>query len=674
MKLPYSLLKEYVNHRHSPEELGHLLTMTGFELEEIIEIAGEPVLDVNIMANRGDGASILGLVREILAKDPEAKPTPLTQTLLSGNPLPDDESRDLWSRTGITIQTDHCTRYACRIFTDVVNGPSPEWLVKKLELLGQRSINLLVDLTNLVMFETGQPLHAFDLDKLAGERIVVRLAEPGETFVTLDEIERTLTPGQMLICDAEKPVAIAGVMGGLHSEVSATTTRCLLESAHFVNTSVRRTRKELGLQTEASYRFERSVDPAGVVRALNRFADLYQQITGKAAEPGVADAWPTPPTEITLTLRLKRCRELLGMPVTRDEAVDYLSRLGCTVTEHPETDSLEAVIPSWRTDLLREEDLIEEVGRVHGYERIPERLPIGSTPIGGAAAEELFVDTVREVLLSLGFNQAISHSLRAPHPLDAPGTNHIALRDPGSPEHSHLRNSILPNLCDAALRNGTTPVAVFETGKVFPGLTEHISCGILLSGDRTDPSWTGRKPVPADFFTLKGHLENLYARVRRTFTASAPASPDPRLHPTRQAAIPGGIFGQIHPDLAEQSGLHPATLLAEINLELLYEASGHEPVQPVLHRNPAVRRDISFVISKEVPFSRIELAIQNTAGELLERVWLFDVYSGDNLPFGTQSLAIALQLRKAGNFTDEEANQVRDQVVQALERLGAKLR
>jgi len=679
VKLPVSLLAEYVVTDKTPEELGHLFTMTGFELEEIVEINGEPVLDINIMANRGDGASILGLCRELLAKDPTAKATPLLERLFEGCPLPDDQARDIWEHATIKIDTPECSRFGARLFRGVSNGESPDWLKSRLELLGQRPISLLVDLTNFVMFETGQPLHAYDYDHLHGHRIIVRQAHEGEKMQTLDETERELDPSMMMICDADRTIGVAGVMGGLDTEVSANTTTCLLEAAHFDKQSVRRTRKRLGLHTEASYRFERYVDPEGVVRALNRFAELLEQAIGVRPSGGVADVYPAPREPRAVHLSMARARTLLGMPVGFDEAADYLTRLGFEVTADTESDAITAIAPSWRDDIERADDLIEEIGRVHGYDRIPEALPIGSTPQGGLQGIHLWTAEIRQAALKAGLDQIISHSLRKESPLDAPD-GLIPLREPGSPEHAFLRNSLLSSLADAANRNGNQNLALFEIGRVFHpaggealekyGEASHFA--FLITGTPDLPSWNKGGP-DADFFAAKGVLESLATAARRRLEFRLPRQSDPRFHPTRQADLDIGVFGQIHPEVAAAADLPEATFLAEIDLTRWFATDKADPVYTPLSRHPALRRDISVLVPVSLPYADIEQAIISH-GPDLETHWLFDVYEGKGVPEGHRSLAIALVFRKEGNFTDEEGNAARDAIVDALTNLGATLR
>ncbi|MBA4292490.1 phenylalanine--tRNA ligase subunit beta [bacterium] len=694
MKLTLSMLKDYVETNLDAQAIANHLTMTGFELEEITEVEGEPVLDINIMANRGDGASVLGLSRELLAKDPSSRPTELYTRATNRFPASDAHNRDIWAKTSVEIQTASCTRYAARVFENLHNGPSPEWLQRRLRQIGQRPISLLVDLTNYVMFEVGQPLHAFDLNTLAGERIIVRQAEAGEKLTTLDGTTHELQPHHMVIADADHAIALAGIMGGEPTEVSESTTRCLLESAHFVNTSVRRTRKELGLFTEASYRFERSVDPEGVVASLNRFTELYTEITGEKPVGGVIDVYPTAPQTHELTVFIRRASTLLGMDITVEQAQSYLENLGFTILGIS-PDSIEVQTPTWRIDILREEDLIEEIGRVHGYEKIPEALPIGSTPIGGPQGFELLTDQIREAALRSGFDQVVSHSLRDLHPLDSDflspslgrggggvddqQPSRIRVRQPHSPEMAYLRNSILPSLTDAQRKNNLDNIHIFEIGRIHSSEGEFTQIAFLSNGTFEEQSWRPTDQSTADFFTLKGTLEQIAHSVNLPIAFKRHTS-DPRFHPTRCAKVilgnqDVGLIGQIHPLVAESSSLPATTVLAELTLDpLKHEVTGI-PTYHSISRNPASRRDIAILIKKDVPFAEIEATILTAGGPDLERHWLFDVYEGKGVPDGFHSLAIALQFRRMNaNLKDEESNALRDQVVTALTSLGATLR
>jgi len=678
MKLPISMITDLVHTSLTPEQIGDLLTMAGFELEGLEEVEGQAVLDIKVMANRGDGLSALGLAREILAKDPNAKPTDIYIGATKRYARPADVAP---SEGTIDIQTDACTRYAFRLAYNVVNGDSPEWLQKLIRQSGQRPISLLVDLSNFVMLEQGQPLHTFDLDKLGGPNIVVRGGRPGEKLTTLNGDEHEVQPHHMLICTPEKAVAVAGVMGGLETEVDANTKNMLLESAHFVNTSVRKTRKELGLNTEASYRFERSVDPAGVVAAINRFQDLYEQITGrKDFSESTHDVYQITADLRTIEYSPSRASVLLGMEVTAEQAEKYLGALGFDVQ------GTKVTPPSWRPDIVREEDVIEEIGRVHGFDRIPETPIRGTSTRGGQFGIYGISEKTRQALLRCGLDQVISHSLRDRHPLDFKEDWRVGPRNPHSPEMAWLRDSLLPGLAEAASRNGGKNVQLFEIGKVFVRgeyqTDESPEASFLITGQMGQPHWESKTPPVVDFWFAKGIVEEVAAALGDTIVFGLPRNPDRRFHPTRQAGILlnhgidwAGTVGQIHPDVAEALGLPEETFMAEMDLLVFAIQDDLEHELKPVSRNPAVRRDIAFTISKDVPYSDVDQAIAQAGGAELEHHWLFDVYTGSHVAEGQQSLAIALQFRKmGGNLTDDDANKLRDGVVAAIQELGGVLR
>jgi phenylalanyl-tRNA synthetase beta chain len=679
MKFPYAMLLDFVQTRLNAEQVGDLLTMAGFELEGIEEVGGDSVLDVKVMSNRGDGLSVFGLAREVLAKDGESEPTELYLRAARRFKDEEDESQTLPPNpAAVTIDTNECTRYACRYFDNLTGKDSPDWIKVRLEQSGQRSLGLLVDLTNYVMLELGQPLHVFDYDKLIGGRIVVRKARSGEKLTTLNGVDHELSSDQMMICDAVQPVAVAGVMGGQDSEVSTRSTRILLESAHFQNISVRRTRKQLGLNTDASYRFERSVDPDGVVAAIERFTEL---LGAQGSE--IVDVYPGEGQRAVVEVHIDRAVKLLGMPIRHDEAKSYLERLGMTVIGHG--DPYSVIPPSWRPDIVREEDLIEELGRVHGYDRIPERLPSGTTTSGGLKGQYLQDEMLRQAVVRSGYVQIISHSLRDRHPLDFSEENRIMPRNPASPETAYLRDSLLPSLADAATRNGSKNLHLFEMGQVFDknsagGYRESQKLALLSTGELLPANRKGEVVPVADYFSLKGDLESIAQEAGFELTFSSSEPHDHRFHPTRQASLlagttPVGVIGQIHPRIASELKLPEKTILAELDIRLSFWFGRVEIKVEPISRNPAVGRDIALLIDKAVPYASIERAIESAGGGLLERHWLFDVFEGTGIPEGKHSLGIGLQFRKYGeNFTDEEANQARERVVQALASLGGVTR
>ena len=691
MKFPVSMLGDLVETRLDADELGALLTMAGFELEGIERVEDEPVLDIRVVSNRGDGLSVLGLAREVLAKDPSARRTALYTQACARHVRADSSSADAAGLTSVAIETPCCSRYACRLFRGPGNGESPEWLKARLRQAGQRPISLLVDLSNYVMLELGQPIHAFDFEKLEGRRIVVREPAAGEHLTTLNGDRHELQAGQMMICDAARPVAAAGIMGGLDTEVSGHTTTMLLESAHFDASSVRRTRRQLGLSTDASYRFERSVDPEGVVAALNRYAELLEAANaGWTPVPGVVDHYPRPREQPTQKLRMSRAVRLLGTAVDTEAARGYLQALGFGVEGDGEPFTVR--VPSWRFDVVREDDLVEEIGRVHGYDKIPEALLQGTTTQGGVFGFEAYVDRVRDAMLRCGFTQTIHHSLGSRHRLDYPGSERFGPRNPHSPEASLLRNSLLPGLAETALRNGGREVHLFEIGATFGNFLpdaayahDATELALLSVGALDTAHWSGPEPAQADFYSVKGVLETVLrlgdgAGGFGSRVPAVQASADPRLHPSQQAVLRAddvkvAVFGRIHPDAAADLGLPDTAVLAEVDLYALWAHPGATAGFKSLSRNPAVRRDLSVLIAKSTPYARLENAVREACGDVLERVWLFDVYDGKGIPEGAHSLSIALQLRKQGaNFTDEEANQVREQAARALEAQGGTLR
>ncbi len=684
MKFPYAMLRDFVETTLDAEGVGELLTMAGFELEGIEEVEGDAVLDIKVMANRGDGLSVLGLAREVLAKDRRSEATEHYRIAIAGFPMDDESTPDVADRVTVRIETPECPRYAVRLFEGVANAPAPEWMQKRLRQAGMRPLGVLVDLTNYIMLELGQPLHAFDHAKV-GSTIVVRNAREGDRLTTLNGVEHALRSDQMMICDAEKPVATPGIMGGLETEVTDATTSVLLESANFTNTAIRRIRKQLGLASEASYRFERSVDPEGVVRALNRYAGLLAEAGfSEARVPGVLDVYPGRPNPPSFEVRLARAETLLGVELQLAETRGYLDRLGFHTSDDG-LGSIRVTAPTWRPDVVREEDAIEEIGRVHGYDRIPEALPVGSTTRGGVHGITGLADRVIERALRLGFDQTISYSLRGEHRLDGPG-GRIGPRNPHSPESAWLRNSLLPGLAEAAQRNGGRDQHRFEAGHIFgvnpSGRHEWSHFALLSTGRLAPEGWSKADPGQASFFTLKAAVESCMAFGDLRPEFQAPQGDDSRLHPTRRADVflGGqwvGILGQLHPDAAADLDFAPETIVAEFCLEFLLEASeraGEIRYRPI-SRNPSVRRDIAFLIEKSVPYAKIDATLKGACGDVLEHSWLFDVYDGKGIPEGAHSLAVALQLRKFGeNFTDEEANQVRDRAVAALESLGATQR
>lgn len=672
MRVSVEWLKEYVSTEANAEEIGSTLTMLGIELEAIEDSEIGPVLNFKVTPNRGDCLSVLGLARELCAKDTSRyQPTELMHSAIKGFPIGDEDAVCSDANVEI-IDKNLCHRYGARVFHDTSIGQSSSLIQKRIIACGMRPINVIVDVTNYVMLELGQPLHAFDLEKLEEKKIVVRRAKSNEKLTTLDGEERELDESMLMICDAQNPVAVAGVMGGLDSEVTTSTKHILLESAHFDPSSVRKTRKKLGMNTEASYRFERYVDPEGVIRALNRFTQLYEKESGCKPAHGVIDVYPVQYQPKKIAVREQRWNVLLGMNVPMASAASSLITLGCKVKENG--NALDVIPPSWRNDLSIEDDFVEEIGRIWGYEKIPELLPQGSTPLGGEYNEAKFYTDARNIMLRLGFTEVHSHTFREKSVID-PECEYVEIRNPISPELRFLRPSLLQALCDVAQRHRTRPLRLFEIGKVFTIGKEEMCLAGFLSGKLMEEHWENKQSPTADFFALKGMVEEIFRILLRDFHVSE--SSDIRFHPNRQANIQAGnetvgIMGQLKTSLCDELNLPPENFIFEINLDSCYQASSIKPQYKHISPYPAVRRDIAFAISKEVKFNAIENAIKNSISDVLENFWLFDVYEGKGVEEGHHSLAVAIILRhKEKTLTDEEANDYREIAFQAVEKFGA---
>lgn len=661
------MLLDHVATTLDAEGVGELLTMAGFELEGV---EGD-VLDIKVTSNRGDGLSVVGLAREVLAKDPASRPTALYERAVAGFsdvPLGDAEA------PGVTVESERCRRLTAVRIESVRAQDSPKWLVERLEAAGMRSLGLLVDLTNYVMLELGAPTHTFDADRLTGGRLVIREAREDESIKTLDGGEHRQIAGLTMVCDAERPQSVAGIMGGAESETTDSTTAVLLEAGNWEPIPIRRTRVRLGLGTEASYRFERDADPLGTLPAIRRYVELL-----RAEQPAIRVSAPAdvarPPREIPpIVLRMSRTVARLGMPVSAEEARGYLTRLGMAVWGDGEPFTVAP--PTWRPDLRREDDLVEEIGRVHGYEKIPEAAPVGSVSGGGRLGPYLREARLREAALRAGFDETVSHSLRDLSPLDA-GADRVRPRVAPGPETSVLRDSLLPGLADAAVRNGGRDLHLFEMGRVFRPDEERTALALLSVGRLSGEFRKGDPSSSADFLSLKGTVEGLLGEVSGPAEFRRPSTPDARLHPGRQAEIVSGDavvgrLGELHPEVTRALGLSGEVVVAELFPAAL---AAVEPDYRPVSRQPGTRRDLAVLAPRSLLFSEIRRVVEWAVGPELENLGVFDVYEGAGIPEGHRSIGIALTLRKAAaTFTDEEANGVRELVAAALVAAGATIR
>jgi len=653
----------------------------GRDVAEALALA-DTVLEVGVTPNRPDCLSVLGLAREVAA--------------LLGQPLHlpkvevDEAGESIESRAKVTILAPiPCPRYAARFMTHLTVGPSPFWLRRRLELAGLRSINNLVDVTNYVLLEWGQPLHAFDYQRLEGGEIVVRLPHGHEErFVTLDGQERALTPETLLICDAVGPVALAGIMGGLDSEVTSDTKDVLLESAYFNPSHIRRTAKRLGLSTEASYRFERGVDPDGVIHALERASQLMTELGGGRVLAGRLDVFPTPVPRPRLSLRVSRANAVLGTQLSQEKMVGLLKALHLPVVAL-DGETLVVQAPSHRGDLEREADLIEEVARLAGYDGIPVTLPKGDlgTPRPGPLSRLRRV--AQELLTGLGFSEAVTYSFQSERLFNLLGEEKSGLRlaNPLSEEQAVMRASLVPGLLEMLRRNATRQMAdvrLFELAHSFTPLPEadlpreEERLGGVMCGHRQDESWLA-KPEPLDFFDLKGVVETLLAGLL-VGDVSFRGDGAPAFLTTAARVFAGdrelGWLGELSPTVTDTLDLTGPVFAFELQVSELLAAAEPFPLYTPLPRYPAVYLDVALVLAEAVPAARVTEVLYQHGRPWLVEARLFDVYTGPPIPGGKRSLAFRLTYRDPERtLTDEAVQQHHQRLVAALgQELGAELR
>jgi phenylalanyl-tRNA synthetase beta chain len=666
-------------------------TVPGTPLAQALGLE-DTALEVNVTPNRPDALSHLGIAREVAAAC-GVKLRPPADGLAEKAPA---ASADLKVRVE---SPERCFRYLARVIDGVKIGPSPAWLARRLEACGVRSISNVVDATNFVLLEWGQPLHAFDLEKVAGREIVVRQAAPGEKLTTLDGVERTLSADDLVIADRDRPSALAGVMGGGDSEISAGTTRVLLESAWFEPTGVRRTARRHGLHTEASHRFERGVDPAGVVAAVDRCAALIAELAGGTVRKGRVDAHPHRFKPVDVALSWKRPAEVLGTPVSRAEARRVLAALGFE-ERRPGPKGATFRVPTWRRDVAREEDLIEEIVRLRGYESIPGTLPgiVADTPSLPREAE--VAERARQALEAAGFSEAVNFSFVSPAdlaPLDPGGDDRraIALRNPISADLAVMRWSLAPSLLkDAAYnrRQRVEDVRLYELASVYhrpaagevgdAPAREELRLGGVALGRRHPVGWaTGGEPL--DFADLKGALEGLLEALGIE-GARWSHGREPWLHPRSASRIDWtdargeahllGVAGEIHPRVAAAFDLPREVFAFELSFAALERAARLVPGHADVPRFPAVLRDLAVVVGDAVESRRVLEGVREEP--LAEEVVLFDVYRGAPIPEGKKNLAMAIRYRAADRtLTDAEADAAHQRIVERLRgTLGAELR
>jgi phenylalanyl-tRNA synthetase beta chain len=659
----------------------------GTPLAEALNL-GDTVLDISITPNRSDCLSMIGIAREVAAL------TGGKVRLPAINVAQADE--DIASLSSVSIiDADVCPRYTARMIKNVTIGDSPVWMKARLQAAGMRPINNVVDVTNFVMLELGQPLHAFDYRFLEEGRIVVRKSKAGEEFVSLDGKSRILPDDTLLICDGKKPVAIGGIMGGLNSEVKDDTQIIFLESAYFNPSSIRRSARRLAMPTDAAFRFERGIDPGGVTRALDRAAQLIAELSGGEVLKNILDEYPQPvKTAENIPLRLSRVREIIGEDIADEDVVSLLKSLGMTVQQEGKGKCF-VTPPTCRVDIEREIDLIEEVVRLYGYDRVPVTLPAVAVTETAVIPRLALEEQVRQLLTGAGFTETIHYSFTSPAladclglPADDERRRFVVIRNPLTEEQSVMRTTLAYELLETLKRNinnAAFNLKIFEIGRAFRFRKEgelpvekNILAG-LLSGKTSDDVWGARANV--DFYDLKGALENIFYDLKLTDCVYQAEKAEPFLHPGQSAGIyvKGiriGCLGQAHPEVINRMDVRAQAYLFEINMDLLEKAIDRRISYREISKFPAVTRDVAFVVPEAMEARQMLEIVLNQREDLLENVGIFDIYAGKGLEEGTKSLGLRFSYRALDRtLTDTEINVIHERIVHNTVRLtGAKIR
>ncbi|HEY0321849.1 MAG TPA: phenylalanine--tRNA ligase subunit beta [Pyrinomonadaceae bacterium] len=710
MNISYNWLRELTGTTLEPRVLAEHLTMLGLAVDGVHERGDDFLLEIDLTSNRPDCLSHLGVAREVVVQDggkvrlPDATPSKIK-----------GRTEDF---TAVEIEDpDLCPRYAGRVVLGVKIAPSPDWLVKRLEVIGQRAINNVADITNYVMHEMGQPLHAFDLRKLAGERIIVRRARAGERLRTLDGVERELTQEMLVIADAERAVALAGIMGGEETEISEATTDVLIESAYFNPASVRRTARVLGLHTEASYRFERGTDYEGVLRAQERTVALICELAGGEATEDAIDVYPQRIEPPRVSLRPERVPAITGLRIETAEMRRILLALGfiegarlqkleqepslrdgvLEVTPANLDGALSFVAPTWRMDIEREEDLVEEVARHVGYDRIASELPPTSSA-GEYQPREIKKRALRRALMAFGYDEAINFSFidgayddrfdfipEFASLVDAneeeAGRAFVTLTNPIIEGLSRMRPTLLPGLLQSVRHNfnyGTRDVRLFETGIVFAAHQdegklpfEREAFALVATGHAVEEGRAG-DARELDFYDLKGALEAAVDAMQLPPLKFAPVSTR-HLREGQAAVIMTdgqteiGTIGRLSEELSTEFKFRQPVYVAELDLTALLELKEMPALYTPLARFPSVVRDVSLLLNRRTTLSEMLEAIRELSLENLRNAQLVDVYEGANLPEGKRSVTLRLEYRaNERTLRDEEADEMHTRVVQKL--------
>jgi phenylalanyl-tRNA synthetase beta chain len=683
MKASLNWLKEFVDFNLSPRELAHALTMAGFEVEAIEEFEDDVIFDIGVTPNRADCLSIRGIAREISA--------------ILEAPFRDISSVEIQKPEGEGPQVEIedpalCSRYASRIISGVRPGPSPEWLAKRLESHGIRAMSNIVDITNYVLLETGQPLHAFDLDKLAGKKIVVKQAGNEDKFITLDNENRVLNKDILLIWDSEKPVAIAGVMGGQNTEVTPSTVNVLLESAYFNPVSIRRASKFLNLTTESSYRFERGVDINGVTIALDRAARMIAELAGGQISH-ITDNYPGRYIPKKISVKFEKINSIIGTNIEESFVEKTLNNLGFQTVR--EGEGITITPPSFRNDIDRDIDIIEEVARLYGYDKIPSTLPVMQMSPAVRYKTQEIIKAIKDSMVKSGFSEVINYSFLNPDvldklniPSDDPRRKLVIIKNPLRKEEAAMRTTLVPALLNNVslnLNRGERMLRFFEISRVFLPSDQRLPHEVIqmvavYHKDTGSSIWQDKHD---GFYDLKGVVENLFAGLRiKNISFEPDTSIEPYLHPGKSCSIiingkKIGSLGTLHPLVSEAFDIKGNINILEIyDIERIQEVIPSRVTFVPLPKYPYIERDIAIVVSRDVPVSEVKRTILDVESDIIESVELFDIYTGTPIPDDKKSLAFSIRYRAGDRtLTDSEVNELHSKILTSLEKsLKAELR
>jgi phenylalanyl-tRNA synthetase beta chain len=662
-------------------------TKIGESVEKILGL-DEDILTLELTPNRSDCLGLIGVAYEVAS---------LTGSKVTIPPFePSETGRHLNDYFQVIVEDDElCPRYTARAVEKIKIGSSPLWMQLRLLKAGIRPISNVVDITNYVMWEFGQPLHAFDLELLEGGQILVRRAKDGEEIVTLDGVKRVLDPEVLVIADRTRAVGLAGVMGGENTEINNSTHSVLIEAAAFNPKNIRRTARRYNLPSEASQRFEKGVNHETVIQALNRAVYLIGEMAGGNVSQGVIDVNSSNVKPWQITANPARINKVLGMQIPEQEIITIFERLGLQVEKESGTNLL-VTVPLRRPDLLIEEDLIEEVVRLYGYDQVPTTLPSGELIENRESREERIIYLIKNILISCGFYECITYSFINPANLDhlkLPGDDHrlkvIPVQNPFSDEQAIMRTTLLPGLLKAVQHNISyreLNLLFFEIGTVYrpkelplKQLPEEKSkLSLIVSGTIPEPNWV-TSSRQADFFELKGALEAIFSRIQINGVTYLDQA-EPFTHPTRSAQIMAndvnlGFIGELHPAVAMEYEINQPVTVCELDLDLILNRAKTVPRITLLPRYPAANRDLAIVVSREITAIKLENAIREAGGDLVSGVRLFDLYEGKQVPEGKKSLAYSVTFRREkGTLNEIEINEAQKKIEKELFKLGAVLR